>query len=240
MGRVASIRRYPLLGCGGEELVGARLMDIGVEGDRVYALRDRSSGLMLEPEGKTYGWGRTLTEPKLLMLNAGLPEDELEVELPDGTCLSGEKINGGLSEFLQREVEVIEVPWLMRSRASKGRAVHLLTTSSVDALKEKRRELDFSIARFRPNLYLVVGEGAPHFCEDLWVGKTLALGDGVVLRVEARNPRCEVTTLPQRFVSNEPEVLKSIIELNGGSLGVMCSVVRAGRVSVGDRVELME
>ncbi|MCS7095274.1 MAG: MOSC domain-containing protein [Thaumarchaeota archaeon] len=238
VGRVASIRRYPLLGCGGEELSEAQVLDVGVEGDRIYALREKSSNSILEPVGKSYDWGKTITEPKLLLLNASLREGRLEVELPAGITLSEDEIDEGLSEFLSREVEVLEAPWVMRSRSLRGRAIHLLTTSSIDALRSRKNDLDFSIARFRPNLYLVVGEGAPDFCEDLWVGKELLIGKDLVLKVEARNPRCAVTTLPQRFVSREPEVLSSIVEINHGHLGVVCSVVREGRVSVGDYVEL--
>lgn len=238
VGRVGSVARYPLLGCGGEELPWMRLTETGVEGDRAFALVERDTGLVLEPVGRTYGWGRTASEPRLLFVAARLRGGELEVELPDGTTASGDDANATLSEFLGREVEVVRAPWLMGSRASAGRAVHLLTDRSVESLRSRRKDLDIRVARFRPNVLVVVDDAA-EFPEDLWVGRRVALGSGVVLKVESRNPRCEVTTLPQRFVPREPGVLEAVAEFNGGCLGVMCSVLREGTVSVGDRVELI-
>ncbi|MEN3048123.1 MAG: MOSC domain-containing protein [Candidatus Caldarchaeales archaeon] len=239
VGRVGLIARYPLLGCGGEELPAARFAETGVEGDRAFALVEVDTGLVLEPVGRTYSWGRTASEPRLLFIAARLRGGELEVELPDGSTASGEDAGAVLSGFLGRDVKVVRAPWLMRSRASAGRAVHLLTDRSVESLRSKRKDTDFRFARFRPNVLVVVDGDAPEFPEDLWVGRRLALGSGALLRVESRNPRCEVTTLPQRFAPRDPGVLEAVSELNGGCLGLMCSVLREGTASVGDRVDLI-
>jgi len=55
--------------------------------------------------------------------------------------------------------------------------VHLLTTNSLERLRELYPEGRFEVRRFRPNVVLEVGGGAKDFVENSWVGHTLALGD---------------------------------------------------------------
>src|SRR5438477_398159 len=70
--------------------------------------------------------------------------------------------------------------------------VHLLTTNTIDRLRELYPEGRFEVRRFRPNVVLDVG-GVKDFVENSWVGHTLALGDAVRLRITGPCPRCVMT-----------------------------------------------
>ena len=123
--------------------------------------------------------------------------------------------------------------------------ITLLTMSSLRTAEEQHPASRWDPHRFRSNLLVETdGEG---FVENAWVGRRLALGD-VVLEVIGPTPRCVMTTLAQPGLPNDPEILRTIarhnrIDFKGGGrfacLGVYASVVQAGRVAVGDRIELV-
>ena len=73
--------------------------------------------------------------------------------------------------------------------------VHVLTTATLDRLRELYRQGRFEFRRFRPTI-VVASEGAG-FIENEWVGHTLAIGDEVRLQITGRCPRCVMTTLAQ-------------------------------------------
>jgi hypothetical protein len=91
--------------------------------------------------------------------------------------------------------------------------------------------------RFRPNLVL---EGAPAYDEDGWRG--LRIGDALLAPVHACG-RCEVTTIDQQLgASLGAEPLRTLARLrtrDGEAVfGVRYAVARAGRLRVGDPVEI--
>jgi uncharacterized protein len=117
-------------------------------------------------------------------------------------------------------------------------AVHLVTTSSLRALSAQNASSKFDPLRFRPNILIDTGE-AQGFAESLWVGRTLAVGKDVKLKIYKECGRCVMTTLPQEVLPADTDVLRSVMRLNGGKLGVLASVVHGGTVEKHDPVALV-
>jgi uncharacterized protein YcbX len=59
-----------------------------------------------------------------------------------------------------------------------------------------------------------------------------------VLAVHEVRQRCVMTTFDPDTLQQDPRVLRRIVKELGGRLGLDCAVVRAGRVRVGDPIEL--
>jgi uncharacterized protein YcbX len=92
-------------------------------------------------------------------------------------------------------------------------AVHLLTTASLEKLGELYPEGNFDPRRFRPsfrpNVMLELGSGEVGFVEDGWIGRTLHLGDEVVLEVTEPVARCVMTTLPQAELAKDSGIMNN-------------------------------
>ena len=114
--------------------------------------------------------------------------------------------------------------------------VHLLTTSTIDRLRELYPPGRFEVRRFRPNV--VVDAGDAGFVENDWVGRELAFGDEVLLRVLKPCPRCVMTTLPQFDLPKDPGILCTAAKHNSANVGVYASVVRGGTVTRGDELRV--
>ena len=119
--------------------------------------------------------------------------------------------------------------------------------------------------RYRPNIVVgwpddqgtidqgTIDEGAIDsgaFVEDGWVGRRIALGDEVVLRVIAHTPRCAIPTLAHGGLPRDVRALRvladhhRIVPLPGlgeqPCAGVYAVPERIGRVRLGDRVRLID
>lgn len=122
--------------------------------------------------------------------------------------------------------------------------VSILTTSTLDRLKELRPESQFDERRFRMNV--VVGTHEAGFLENGWTGRGLEIGDGVWLSVIIPDPRCVMTTLAQDELPKDTEVLRTLVRQNrvevAGGLypcaGVYAVVESAGTIRERDGVSL--
>ena len=116
--------------------------------------------------------------------------------------------------------------------------VHLLTTATVDRLRELYPEGRFEVRRFRPNVVVETAGGVRDFVENAWIGRTLAIGDAVRLKVTGPCPRCVMTTLPQGDLAKDPGILRTAAQHNHANVGLYASVVRGGTVRRGDAIGL--
>jgi uncharacterized protein YcbX len=93
-------------------------------------------------------------------------------------------------------------------------------------------------------------DGAPEgLPENEWVGKKVAIGDEVILKVLIPCPRCVMTTLPQRDLPLDSGILKTAARENNAmiaplnqkmpSIGVYAKVVRGGDVRRNDPVRIV-
>ena len=138
---------------------------------------------------------------------------------------------------------------MMAGRFSDYAALHLITTATMARLAELRPESKFSARRFRPNVTIATPGGQAGFVENDWVGREIAIGDEVRLRISDPTPRCSVPTLAQENLEKDPRLLRTIVEhntlpvpvLDGETLpcaGVYGFVVQGGTVKRGDQVRV--
>lgn len=250
IGTVAECRRYPVKSLQG--LVADRL-DVGtdgVEGDRRHALVDPDGGHLLSAK-------RTSA---LLQASA----DDAAITLPGGTIVrfDAPDADGLLSAWLGRPVhlagideagersfemtfdppnddaEYYEIP-AATGTFLDSHAVHLVTTATLDHVRSQRPDLDWDVRRFRPNLVLDVD--GPPFIEQEWLGIQVRIG-AAVLSVDSPTVRCAMPLRAQPGgLDREPALFKAMSDLNEtfpNHLGVYCSVVTPGPVSVADGVWL--
>ena len=116
--------------------------------------------------------------------------------------------------------------------------VHLLTTATLDRLRELYQQGRFEARRFRPNIVVEPGDDLRDFVENAWIGGTLAIGEAVRLSITGPCPRCVMTTLPQGDLPKDPGILRAAAQHNGVNVGVYASVLRGGSVRRGDPVTL--
>jgi len=118
--------------------------------------------------------------------------------------------------------------------------IHILTTSTINRLRELYPEGRFEVRRFRPNIVIESGSGEKDFIENLWVGKKLAIGEETILKVTAPCTRCVMTTLPQADLPRDLGILHTVARYNQVHAGVYASVHRGGTIHRGDRVQVEE
>lgn len=265
-GSVVSLWRYPVKSMMGEELNAADVMEDGLLGDRAYALLDPSNGKVASAKSprkwpKLFDFRAALAETP----RTGERVPTVRITLPDGTILTGEQsdLNQILSNVLGREVTFeatapripsLEEYWpdiegldhrdtVTDESMPDGTffdfaVIHLLTTSTIDRLRELYPQGRFEVRRFRPNIVVEPAAGEKNFVENAWIGHTLAIGDEVRLRITGPCPRCVMTTLTQGDLPYDPLILRTVAQHNQVNVGVYASILRGGTVHRGDPIRL--
>jgi MOSC domain-containing protein len=238
--RVVSLWRYPVKSMQGEELAEATVTDLGIVGDRQWALVDLGTGLTLTAR----------RVPELLFASARLVGDEVEVRLPDGSVAADD---AALSRWLGRDIELRHAgaavagryeiaadfedeassPWFQWDgpngtfHDSGKTRLSLIGTGSIGSWDRRR---------FRGNVLVETTEvGVEH---DL-VGQRVALGT-TVLDVTKPIDRCVMTTRPQPGgIVRDLDVLRTINTERQSWLGVGTLVVEPGSVAVGAELRVV-
>jgi uncharacterized protein len=121
--------------------------------------------------------------------------------------------------------------------------VSVLTTSSVARWTELKPDSRFDLRRFRMNI--ILGTSAAGCVENEWIGREVALGDRLRLRIALPDPRCVMTTLAQADLPQDTDILRTLVRHNRipvGAAGLfpcagVYSIVQVpGIIRVGDRV----
>lgn len=265
-GSVVSLWRYPVKSMMGEEINGTEVTNRGLLGDRAFALRDPSDGKVVSAKNPRkwpglFDWRAAFTEPP----RAGEKIPAVRITLPDGVSITSERtdLNSVLSNALGREVTFasaapeapsLEEYWpdiegLAYRETVTNEAmpagtffdlalVHLLTTATLDRLRELYVSGRFEVRRFRPNIVVQPDDGNKGFVEEAWVGRTLVIGDQVRLSITGPCPRCVMTTLPQGDLPWDPGILRTAAQHCQVNVGVYAAVVRGGITHRGDSVRL--
>jgi uncharacterized protein len=116
--------------------------------------------------------------------------------------------------------------------------VHLLTTATIDRLRTLYPEGRFEARRFRPNIVVATGPDEQGFAEDDWIGREVAIGDRVLLRVTGACARCVMTTLPQDDLPKDSGILRTAAQHNQVNVGVYADVIAGGAIRRRDPVTL--
>jgi uncharacterized protein len=265
LGSVGALWRYPVKSMMGEELNAVGVTERGVLGDRAYALIDRETGKVASAK-QPRKWAKLfdcraafIDEPS----DGHIPP--VRITLPDGsiTGTDDEGINDVLSKLFDREVSIetsapeaarLEEYWpdiegLAYREAITDEAmppgtffdlgvVHVLTTGTIDKLRELYPDGRFEVRRFRPNIVVGAVDDAKDFVENAWIGGTISIGDSVRLKVTGPCPRCVMTTLPQGDLPKDPGILRAAAKHNEANVGVYAAVAKGGTIRRGDAVTL--
>jgi uncharacterized protein len=116
--------------------------------------------------------------------------------------------------------------------------LHLLTTATIDRLRELYPQGRFEVRRLRPNVVVETSNRVNDFVEDAWIGRTVRIGDEVQLAITGPCPRCVMTTLAQGDLPKDSGILRTAAQHNKVNVGVYASVLRGGHVRRGDAIRL--
>jgi uncharacterized protein YcbX len=116
--------------------------------------------------------------------------------------------------------------------------VHVLTTGTLDRLRALYPKGRFEVRRFRPNIVVETPDEREGFVENDWVGRTIQIGDKVLLNVTEPCPRCVMTTLAQGDLPKDSGILRTAAQHNRVNVGVYAAVLRTGTVRRGDGLRL--
>jgi uncharacterized protein YcbX len=123
--------------------------------------------------------------------------------------------------------------------------VSVLTTSTLDRLNELQPKSRFDRRRFRMNVIIKTWESG--FVENGWINHDLAIGDTARINLAIPDPRCVMTTVAQDELSNDTEILRTLVRHNKIQVGDMgkypcCGaygvVQSPGPIRTGDRVAI--
>ena len=265
-GSVVSLWRYPVKSMMGEELNASEVGERGLLGDREYAVIDSADGKAATAKNprkwpSLFDFRATFVEPPRVA--AKMPP--VRIALPDGNTVTSDRgnLNRILSDALNREVTLdaashgtvnAEEYWpdmegldhrdtvtdftLPEGTFFDCAVVHLLTTATLDRLRELYPQGRFEVRRFRPNIVVQPGSEDKSFAENAWIGHTLAIGDEVALNVSGPCGRCVMTTLPQGDLPRDPGILRTAARHNQVNVGVYAAVLRGGTIRRGDPVRI--
>ena len=238
VGSIVSLWRYPVKSMLGEELNAAEVAERGLLGDRAYALVDTADGKVASAKNPRK-WPQLFDCRAALadVPRAGVKAPPVRITLPDGSIVNSEQpgLNQIFSKLLKREVKLSVLPDVQTATAEEYwpdiegldhrdtvtdfglpegtffdcALVHLLTTATLDQLRELYPHGRFEVRRFRPNIVVETSSGERNFVEDAWIGQVLAIGDSVRLSVTGPCPRCVMTTLPQGDLPKDTGILRS-------------------------------
>lgn len=262
-GTVLSVHRYPVKSMLGEDLTSAIIDQRGVVGDRAYAVIDPvenrvGSAKIPKKWARLYEFTSAYPEGA----DGALPPPV--ITFPDGSTVPADTpdIESRLSDTLGKSVRFVsQKPEDLKLEAVKPgldavelaetmdfplvnpffdfASLHIITTATLDHLRSLYPEGDYDARRFRPNLVLET-PGETGFVEQTWVGKTIAVGLEVRLRIFMQTHRCAATTLPHHGLPKDVEILRTANRNNGGNVGVYATVEQTGTLIVGDAVSLLE
>jgi uncharacterized protein YcbX len=263
VGAVTSLHRYPVKSMLGEDLPSAAIDARGVAGDRAYAVIDPAenrvgSAKIPKKWARLYEFTSAYPEAS----DGNLPPPL--ITFPDGETRPADApdIESRLSDALGKPVRFVsQKPEDLKLEAVKPgldavelavtmdfplvnpffdlASLHIVTTSTLDQFRSLYPGGDYDSRRFRPNLVLDTG-GETGFVEQSWIGKTIAVGPEVRLRIFMQTHRCAATTLAHHGLPNDAEILRTANKHNDGNVGVYATVEQPGTVSLGDSVDLLE
>lgn len=116
--------------------------------------------------------------------------------------------------------------------------IQLVTDASLDKLHELWGE-SVDQRRFRPNLVLSLKDKIP-FIEESWFGKQIKIGSEVVLRLNRHCERCMIITVDPDSSEKAPSLLKTVYKERKNNFGIYASVIKTGKIHVGDEIYLVD
>jgi uncharacterized protein YcbX len=238
IGHVEAIFRYPVKSMAGERLDAANVGWHGIDGDRRLALRRTQVQ-------NGFPWLSASKVPELLLFTPLRHQDGIEGELPTHVRTPEGKELPVFGKELAAEIE--------RRHGSPVEMTHLrngtfdaadISVITIDTVREigSLSGTDLDVRRFRPNIVVRPSRSNP-FGEDKWLGGILSFGEpgeGPRISITMHDIRCSIVNFDPDSARSAPEVQKSIVRVNNNKAGVYGTVIRTGRLAIGQSVRLEE
>lgn len=209
--RLDAITRYPVKSLAGEPVASAMLTALGVPGDRIVHVRGREGPRTARKYHRLLGLQGTLDAQGVARIN-------------------GHPWHAPAALDLVRDAAGDDA-WLEAFDGPERFDVLPLLVATDGAIAAFGRD----VRRLRPNLVIGGVDGLDEFS---WAGGELHVGEAVI-GLDSRRGRCPMTTVDPDSLERDPEVLRDIGRRFGGRLALNATVVRAGRIAVGDPVRLV-
>jgi len=250
--RLEKIYRYPVKGLSAEPMARASLSaGQTIAGDRQYAIENGPIGF--DPAAPAYfpkqRFLMLMRNERLARLDARFDDATHTLALRDG----GDTVRGDLStpegrrhieaffaaicaDELRGPPKVLSAPGHSFSDVAR-KVVSIINLASV-AVVEQLVGAPVDPLRFRANLYVA---GWPAWGEFDLLGRTLALGADVRVRVVKRIVRCAATNVEPGTGLRDLDIPHSLFRACGHSdCGIYAEVVAGGTIAPGDAVAVVE
>ena len=167
---------------------------------------------------KHYRWNSPMSEAEIRHLFGIEPDGEL----PD------------LSHYPDTVIKEVIEHVTPRGAYFDSYPLHLLTTASLQYVKERAPNADIRAERFRPNLLIDTGK-ADSLLENNWIGGELYIGSSVIY-CDTRTVRCSMPGQAQPNFAQDSSVVYAVANFAERHLGVTCTIIKEGEIKVGDEV----
>ncbi len=237
LGYVRELVRYPVKSMAGVATNTAFLGWHGLQGDRRFAFRRLG-------DNGGFPWLTAGKLPELLLYKPfGLDECAKEpspthIRSPEGEVLAmgSAELQDSVSKRFGSALELMQFKHGIFDEAS----VSVITSATIAAIG-REAELDLDTRRFRANIVLETDAAMP-LQEDGWIGARLMFGRngaGPIVSVTMRDLRCVMITMDPDTAQRDSRVVKAAVRLNQNYAGAYATVVRIGRIGVGQPVSLV-
>jgi uncharacterized protein YcbX len=235
IGCIEALFRYPVKSMGGERLEAADMGFHGLDGDRRLALRrmDDRSGFPWLTAGKL---------PELLLFqphrdDAGNESLPTHVRTPEGQTfpMFAEDLAADVARRHGAPLQMMQ----MKHGIFDDATISVIASDTIGEICRLAGQ-NPDVRRFRPNILARLHQQGP-FQEDAWVGAKLTFGEGErapAIMVTLCDARCAMINFDPETARATPEVLKAAVRANDNNAGIYATVVRAGRLTVGQTIFL--
>jgi uncharacterized protein YcbX len=236
IGHVEALFRYPVKSMRGEPLDAVNLGWHGIDGDRRFAFR------RMDDRGG-FPWLTASKFPDLICFAPCRREDgdsgdlPTHVRTPDGEEMPifSEDLAAEVRRRYGAPVQMMQLRHGIFDDAS-------ISVIASDTVHEIGRLAGVSpdVRRFRPNVLVRLLRPAP-FQEDEWLGSALSFGDGndaPIIAATMHDVRCSMLNLDPDSADSAPEMMKAVVRANQNNAGIYGTVIRTGRLAVGQTVTL--
>ncbi len=234
IGEVEALFRYPVKSMSGEPLGVADLGWHGLDGDRRLAFR------RVDDHGG-FPWLTATKLPKLILfaplrrepvVDGSLPT---HVRTPEGEELAvfGQELASDVGRRCGSPVEMMHLDRGIFDEASVS-MISSATVAEIGRLAAHGPD----VRRFRPNILIKALRSLP-FEEDEWVGGLLSFGqsnEATTIAITNRDERCSMVNYDPDSARPAPELLKAVVRERNNRAGVYGTVVRCGRLAVGQPI----
>jgi uncharacterized protein YcbX len=228
--RVVRVTRFPVKSMGGELLDETEVDTSGLVGDREWAVYDARGKLASGKHSRRF----RRMDPVFALVAERQGERTL-VRLPHGAVVLADRPEAdsvlsahfGEPVWLRREGEVPH---------QDAAEVSIVGTATLAELGRHDGDDGAAINPRHVRANLVV-ETAQPYAEESWCGRVLTIGTATV-RVTEPTERCRMVGVGQVGLPARPGLLRAIADHHRLVAGVYATVVRPGRIRVGDHAHL--